>query len=423
VPYPKAIFNFHWFNFYNAICFQIIIGAPVVLLAKDLGANSVILGVIAAFTPLMTVLQLPAARYLGRYSYRSFALSGWALRSIFIAIVAFVPMMHSVSRGGRLSILLGCLFFFNFLRGISTTAFLPWITTLVGSEMRGRYLSVDQLFINFGSIITMLLSALLMHGSANPLRYSLVIWLSVAGAAISLLYLRLIPDAAEQRREESSSQRVPLREMASLVPFRNWILFNLLFTVVAGGLGVFPIEYLKMQARFSPSMIYLLSLGSFLGPLLFLQAVGRGVDRVGSTIFIRWAVLLFAMILMLWFAMSAGVLPHDWRLVLLLNLLGGTAVAIYNMANGHLWMAVVPELGKNHYFALGMVIMSLASGVVPILWGWLLDSLGGLDIMAGPFHLRRHSIYFIGIAMVSVMAFFASRILVEPRKPGIRLAG
>ena len=420
VPYSKGIFNFHWFNFYNAICFQIIIGAPVVLLAKDLGANSVVLGIIAAFTPLMTVLQLPAARYLERYSYRSFALSGWALRSVFIAVVAVIPMLSSASREFRLSLLLGSLFFFNLLRGISTTAFLPWITTLVGSEIRGRFISVDHMFINSGSLVTMLFSAFLMSGSVEPLRYSLVIWVSVAGAAISLLYMRQIPDAAQERNSVESAVKVSLGEMAALVPFRNWMFFNLLFTLVAGGLSVFPVEYLKMQAHFSPSMIYLLSIGSFLGPLLFLQAVGRRVDHSGSRIFIRGAVLLFTVVLFLWFTMSSGVIPHDWKLVLILNLLGGTAMAIYNMANGHLWMAVVPETGKNHYFAVSMVILSIGSGVVPILWGCLLDALGGLDMTAGPFHLRRHSIYFLGIALIAVVSFFASRMLVEPRKTGVR---
>jgi MFS family permease len=112
--------------------------------------------------------------------------------------------------------------------------------------------------------------------------------------------------------------------------------------------------------------------------------------------------------------MSAGVLSHDWKLVLVLNLLGGAAMAIFNMANGHLSMAVVPETGKNHYFAVATVIVSLGTGVVPILWGWLLDALGGLDVMAGPFHFRRHSIYFLGIALLSLISFFISRILVEP---------
>jgi hypothetical protein len=163
-------------------------------------------------------------------------------------------------------------------------------------------------------------------------------------------------------------------------------------------------------------MIYLLSIGSFLGPMLVLQQVGRRVDRSGSLRFIRVALFLFSVILLFWFGMSAGVISHDWKMVLLLNLLGGSAMAIYNMANGHLLMAAVPESGKNHYFAVATVITSLGLGIVPILWGALLDALGGLDVMVGPFHLRRHSIYFLGIFLLSVASFLASRKLQEPGK-------
>lgn len=415
VPYSQGIFNFHWFNFYNAICFQIILGAPIVLLAKDLGASSVMLGVIASFTPLMTVLQLPAARYLGNYSYRSFALSGWALRSFFIALVAMIPLLGFLSRETRLGLLLASLFCFNVLRGIATTAFLPWITTLVPGAIRGRFISVDHLFINAGSLITMLISALLMRGSVEPSRYSLVIWVSVLGAIISLLYMKEIPDAKKEREEQGlSAAKISLAEMARLEPFRNWLFFNLFFTLVVGGLGVFPVEYLKMQAHFSPATIYLLSMGTFAGPVLLLQSVGRRVDRSGSKLIMRGSVLLFSVILFLWFFMSAGLLSHDWKLVLLLNLLGGAAVASFNMSNGHHWMAVIPEEGKNHYFAVATVALSLGVGLVPILWGSVLDALGGFDVLIGPFHLHRHSIYFLSIALLALASFFVSRILIEP---------
>ena len=75
-PYPRGAFHSHWFNLFNAIAFQVMMGAPIVLFAKSLGASSTVLGIIAAFTPLMTVMQLPAARFLDRYSYRQFVLSG-----------------------------------------------------------------------------------------------------------------------------------------------------------------------------------------------------------------------------------------------------------------------------------------------------------------------------------------------------------
>lgn len=416
VPYGKGVFGFHWFNFWNAICFQIILGAPTVLLAKDLGASSTILGIIAAFTPLMTTLQLPAARYLEHCSYRSFALAGWGLRAIFIATSACVPLLSFLGRELRLGILLGSLFLFNVLRGVSSAAFLPWITGLLPSAARGRYIAVDSLFVNGGSVLIMLLSALMMSGPVEPWKYSSVLWISVAGAVISLFYLRNIPDGRHTEAVKSSSVSVPWSRMLGNLPFRNSILFSLLFTTVAGGLGVFPVEYLKVQGHFSPSAIYALSAGTFLAPLFIMQRMGRLIDRTGSIRILRVSVLSFAIVLAVWFMMSAGILPPGWKLVILLNVTGGMAMSAFNMANLHLGMEVVPVEGRNHYFAVTTVITSFAMGIVPVIWGGALDALGTLDLAAGPFHLRRHSIYFLGISLLGFATLLCTRILIEPGK-------
>ncbi len=414
VPYSEGIFNFHWFNFYNAICFQIIVGAPIVLLAKDLGANSVILGLIASCTPLMTVLQVPAARYLGKYSYRSFALLGLGVRSIFIAMAALVPILCCFSREVRLGWLLASLFFFNVLRGISTAVFLPWITNLVSAPIRGRFISIDHIFINTGSLAAMILSALLMRGHSEPWRYSLVIWCAVIGAVIALFYMRHIPDIREVHASQRSSESVSLGAILRLAPFRNWIIFNLCFVMASGGMSVFSVEYLRVQAHFSPSLIYAVSACTFVGPMVILQWLGMRIDRVGSIPFIRASISIFALALILWFAMSAGVIAASWWMVLLLNFLSGAALAGFNVSNSHLWMAVVPESGKNHYFAIATVITSAGAGIAPLFWGWVLDALGGLDFVEGPFHLRRHSIYFLGTFILSLLAVITSYILEEP---------
>ena len=59
-------------------------GAPIIVYAKSLGASSTTLGIIAAFTPLMTVFQLPAAQHLHRFGYRQFVLMGWGMRNVLI---------------------------------------------------------------------------------------------------------------------------------------------------------------------------------------------------------------------------------------------------------------------------------------------------------------------------------------------------
>jgi hypothetical protein len=88
-----GVFSIHWFSLLNAVSFQLILGAPMILYAKSLGASSTVIGILAAFTPLMTVLQLPAAKYLPIYGYKRFVLMGWGLRTIFIFVVAAVPLL------------------------------------------------------------------------------------------------------------------------------------------------------------------------------------------------------------------------------------------------------------------------------------------------------------------------------------------
>ena len=102
-------------------------GAPIIVYAKSLGASSTTIGIIAAFTPLMTVFQLPAAQHLHRFGYRQFVLMGWGMRNVLIFLVAGIPLAAFLDDTSKLTALLALLFFFNLLRGISSAAWMPWI--------------------------------------------------------------------------------------------------------------------------------------------------------------------------------------------------------------------------------------------------------------------------------------------------------
>jgi hypothetical protein len=79
--YPAGALNVNGFSFFNAVSFQIVLGAPVILFAKSLGASSFLLGTIAALTPLLNILQLLAARFFHRTGYKRFVLAGWGART------------------------------------------------------------------------------------------------------------------------------------------------------------------------------------------------------------------------------------------------------------------------------------------------------------------------------------------------------
>jgi MFS family permease len=411
--YPPGSFNAHWFNFFNAISFQIMMGAPIILYAKSLGASSTVIGIVASFTPLLTVMQLPAARFLDRCGYREFVLGGWSLRTLFIFLVAGVPMLTFLEPASRMVLLVALLFFFNLLRGISSAAWLPWMAALIPAERRGRFLSLDQMFMVAGCLVSLGVSALVMGGSVEAWEYSLVFLVSAAGGALSLVFIKRIPEASSPEEVRRGSARVPWRAMLAYAPFARLLGFNLLFMAVLGSLGVFTVEFLGEKAGFAPSYVLLLSAFSFLGALAALPVCGALVDRTGSKPVMRLATGVVTAVIAGWFVLAAGVVPAAFWVVACMNLCAGAASATHNLANTRIIMATMPEMGRNHFFALFMVITSLGLGTAPVAWGLMLDLIGTFEAVTGPVIWRQHSFYFLALFAIGVLSCFGVSWLVE----------
>ncbi|GAB4176615.1 MAG: hypothetical protein Fur0032_16690 [Terrimicrobiaceae bacterium] len=412
--YPPGSFNAHWFNLFNAISFQIMMGAPIILFAKSLGASSTVIGIIASFTPLMTVFQLPAARFLDRFGFREFVLMGWGLRTVLIFLVAAIPVLGFLDELTKMAVLLATLFLFNLLRGISSAAWMPWIAALIPEEVRGRFLSRDQMFMHLGCLLSLGASSMIMAGHVDPWEFSVVFLLSAIGGVLSLNFIRRIPEAASGEAAKRGSSPVPWRAMMAFPPFIRLLVFNVLYMIVVGSLGVFTVEFLREVKALEISTVLWLSAFSFLGALLALPWCGRIVDQVGSKPLIRVATACFGLVIVGWFLLAARVIPVSWMVFGGFNFLAGVASAMFNLANVRIVMGAMPEMGRNHFFALFTVISSLGLGVSPVAWGLLLDFLGTFEATTGVFTWNRHSIYFLSLLAINVLSFLATKFLIEP---------
>ena len=150
---PVGLVNAYTFQVFNTISFSIVLGVPMMLFFKQLGASATILGIAAALPPLLNILQVPSARFIENVGYRKFVLRGWSARSYLIigmAVTAFLPSRIDVAT--RVSLMLLLLFLYNASRGISACGFLPWMTKLVPEEIRGRYISRDQMSSAIASV-------------------------------------------------------------------------------------------------------------------------------------------------------------------------------------------------------------------------------------------------------------------------------
>src|SRR5436305_4005782 len=152
--FPPGLHNAFFFSAFNALSFQIVLSSPMVLFARTLGASATVLGIIAGMMPLLVIFQIPAASYIPRIGFKRFVYAGWGTRVLFIFAMALVPLTGGfLDAKNRLGLTLMLLFCFNLSRGISSCAWLPWITMLVPSSLRGKYLARDAGVQNSGSFV------------------------------------------------------------------------------------------------------------------------------------------------------------------------------------------------------------------------------------------------------------------------------
>ena len=406
--YPPGALNVNGFSFFNAVSFQIVLGAPVILFAKSLGASSFVLGTIAALTPLLNTLQLLAARFLHRVGYKRFLLSGWGARTFFTFCIAVLPLLPGLSIPTRLGLLIAALFCFNLLRGFSAGAWLPWLTALVPAPVRGRFLSRDNAFMHLGCLAALLLSAWVMTGSVEADEYAAVFGIGLLSALVSLWFVHRIPEVESAEDRKQSGVAVPWGAMLRFPPFAKLLWFTTIYMTVIGSLGVFTVEYLVVRGKFAESMILLLSAWSFVGALAGLAITAPRLDATGSKPWLRHGLVIMALVILGWFFLASGLLPGWPALVAGLNFFGGLAGAIFGVANTRIMMGSVPAMGRNHFFALFTVVSGLGLGGAPMVWGAMLDTLGTLDVVLGVMTVNRYSVYF---AALVVLAWLALRLI------------
>jgi MFS family permease len=411
---PHGIHNAFMFAAFNALSFQIVQSSPIVLYAKSLGAKATVLGIIAGMMPLLVISQIPAASYINRIGFKRFVLAGWSTRVIFVFGIALVPLAGSfLDKGNQLALLIGLLFCFNLSRGISSCAWLPWITALIPGPVRGRYLSIDQAVLNFASCIVFLIGALLLGSEPGPWRFSALFLFSAISGAISLSFLKRIPDAPVDE-EPKSQTRVPWLAMLRHPPFWKLVRAVVGWSVAYGGMTAFTTAFLKAKVDMPEGEILMLSSVTFIGGLSSLWLLGSRLDHLGSKPVMTFALAAWVAVMGGWVAVAGGRLPAALGIVLLLQFLMGLLAALVTMAASRLAMAVIPVMGRNHFFALYSVLGSVTLGLAPIGWGILIDAVGehhwqwlGLD-------WNRYTIFFAAAGVAFAVALVLSRRLQEP---------
>jgi MFS family permease len=408
--------NAFLFATFNALSFQIVISSPMVLYAKSLGASATVVGIIAGMMPLLVIFQIPAAQYVSRVGYKRFVFAGWGMRVMFIFGMALVPLTYIfLNPTSRLALLLLLLFAFNLSRGISSCAWLPWITSLVPAAVRGKYLARDAGCVNLASFVCFLLGALCLAGEPHPWQFAVLFCFSAIAGAVSLVFLKRIPDVEPPAEERTSRAPVPWGELIRYGPFRKLLRMVVVWSMAYGGLTAFTVAFLKTEIGMIEGRILLVSSVSFLGGLSSLWILGTRLDSFGSKPVLTFSFVTWLLVLAGWGLLAGQVFgPRLW-IILLLQIFMGLLAAMVAMSNTRLAMVIVPVMGRNHFFAIFSVLGNLSLGLAPILWGLLIDAVGPWRGVWLGVEWNRYTIFFAAAMLVMSIAFILSRQLEEPQ--------
>lgn len=410
---PEGIHYAFLFQLFNSASFCLVIGMPMVLFFKSLGASATVLGIVQGLPALLVILQIPAARFVEQVGYRDFVLRGWIVRSVFVLLVAGVAAwpgsMDDMTRALATLFLLFC---YNFSRGISTCGWLPWITQLVPERVRGRYVSLDQTCGFAAIVVTSVLAGLYLERFPGSQGFAVVFLASFLAALGSLYYLKRIPDVPVSEEARSRSREpVPWRAIWGYLPFQRIVLYNILVLLAWAGGGVVVVPFLRDTHAVSDALFMYLTAAWGLVYIGAVYLLGRWVDRTGSRPLLIhstiWQLIHFGG----WGAMAAGLIPFAWWSVGFQQVSWAVCFALFSLANTRLLMATVPALGRSHFFAIHSVITSLVAGFGPFAWGLVIDLLHGWSAWTGPVHWNGFSVVYAGvIACVAASSLLLARI-------------
>jgi MFS family permease len=412
----------HQFSLYNQLNFQITLGTPMILYAKSLGASSTTIGIVAALAPLLTVLQLPTAYFIPKIGYKRFVLLGWFSRTLTVFSLALLPLVTVLDNPTKTSLMLMALFIFNVLRGISTGAWLPWLTSLIPEERRGHFLRKDQTYMQLGGLLAMALATVVLWSSGKSWRFSLLFFLSACAATLSLFFIRRVPDVEVGDQVKTSGQPVPWAAMLKYPPFTKLLIFTVVYNWVIGGLAAFIVGFLQNVGGFSDGMILGCNIFAFIGAAISIPLVAGIMNRTGTKPVLRVAIVCYFWAVICWLLISSNLLTTTPFTVVLIYLILGVAGGLFGIANTRIAMDTMPLMGRNHFFALFTVFTSISLGLAPICWGIFLDSVGHAQFQLGVFHVNRYSLYFLMLTILMAVTFVLANPLVEKKGEPLSLA-
>ena len=354
-------------------------GALLVALSLKLGATYLQIGVITSIPLFSNVFQVVSIYLVQRWRRRKkVVVACTALGRAAYLLIALVPFVGVGTYS--IYVIIVALLLQHGLGAVSNGSWSSWMRDLIPHRTMGAFFSQRLAIVQTLSIFLSIATVLLLNqveeqgGSAELYLYGGFFLVGSLAGLVGSYFLSKTPEPIYQPEHTHllSLMRLPFRHPN----FRRLMAYMASWNFAVNLATPFFTVYLLEVLGFSMAYIIGLTTLSQVFNVLFFRMWGRYADRYSNkTVLSICAPLYLLCIVGMIFTTLPG--PHVGTLPLLiiLHALMGIATAGTGLASGSIGLKLAPQEHSVAYLSMLSFTNSLASGVAPILSGWLSEHL------------------------------------------------
>jgi MFS family permease len=354
-------------------------GAFLIAYALQLGASNFVIGLLAAIGPLSQLMQLPAIFVVERYRNRRAIVVLMAIISrLCWLFIGLIPFLFSPQLG--LGLLLGALIINSTTGAVSGCSWNSWMRDMIPQDILGRFFSRRmQIAIGIGVILSLAAAGYLdlwkkFLPEHTEKGYSLLFVFGFLAGVVGVYCITRIPEPrmVSHMQAPSFSQIIsrPLRDPN----FRKLIVFMGSWSFAVNLAAPFFMVYMLRRLGMSMTFVIGITVLMQIVNVMFLKLWGKFTDRFSNKSVLAICCPFFLLSILAW---TFTTMPEKHvltiPLLVVIYIVMGFSTAGVTLASGNIGLKLAPKGEATAYLATNTMILSLTSGIAPILGGKFAD--------------------------------------------------
>jgi len=388
-----------------------------------LGASDVQIGIMGAL-PFFAYLWMLHGSYLVQRigDRKRITLTAlWIARSMW-PIVVVLPFIYLLGIAEhRVGVFLILYAIYNIFNAIAGLAYIDWLVDLVPEDRRGRFFARRNFALGVTGMATAMLGGFFLDlwNKYIPNRemeaFGIAFAIATIAGFLSNYYLRRIVHPPIHQAELSGPfwkivQR-PLRDRN----FRQLILLRVVLDTSLNMAGPFFVVYMIREMGLGFSFATVMTTIAGAASFVSMNAWGRLSDRYGNKPLLAISIVGKGIFPLLWLWTS----PETFALYIIAHMFGVFDAGL-NLTAGNIVFEVAPKGYTAIYFGVFFTAVGATSAIAPVLGGFLLQELQGIEFQLGSISISHFKILFL---ISAVMRFTSLTVLKRVHEPEAKPVG